>query len=187
MCIRDRYLEVNQSENATYTLTVRNLGDVEDTIELSITLNEADFAELSADTLTLNANESATAYLNVSDPDVGVYNTTVRATSQGNASVFDEVTVKTTVVAPDLIVTDITPKCGYLFANETNNITATIKNNGTANAGAFNVSFDIEGTVTKVSVSGLAAGASTTVYVVCLLYTSPSPRDRTRSRMPSSA
>ena len=25
------------------------------------------------------------------------------------------------------------------------------------------------------------------VYTVCLLYTSPSPRDRTRSRMPSSA
>ena len=24
-------------------------------------------------------------------------------------------------------------------------------------------------------------------YIVCLLYTSPSPRDRTRSRMPSSA
>src|SRR5664280_524696 len=27
----------------------------------------------------------------------------------------------------------------------------------------------------------------TTVYRTCLLYTSPSPRDRTRSRMPSSA
>ena len=26
-----------------------------------------------------------------------------------------------------------------------------------------------------------------TLYVICLLYTSPSPRDRTRSRMPSSA
>ena len=25
------------------------------------------------------------------------------------------------------------------------------------------------------------------IYTVCLLYTSPSPRDRTRSRMPSSA
>ena len=24
-------------------------------------------------------------------------------------------------------------------------------------------------------------------YLICLLYTSPSPRDRTRSRMPSSA
>ena len=35
------------------------------------------------------------------------------------------------------------------------------------------------------------AGATTTIadgiYAVCLLYTSPSPRDRTRSRMPSSA
>ena len=26
-----------------------------------------------------------------------------------------------------------------------------------------------------------------TPYIICLLYTSPSPRDRTRSRMPSSA
>ena len=26
-----------------------------------------------------------------------------------------------------------------------------------------------------------------TLYYICLLYTSPSPRDRTRSRMPSSA
>ena len=28
---------------------------------------------------------------------------------------------------------------------------------------------------------------STDDYITCLLYTSPSPRDRTRSRMPSSA
>ena len=30
-------------------------------------------------------------------------------------------------------------------------------------------------------------GVGTNRYGVCLLYTSPSPRDRTRSRMPSSA
>ena len=30
-------------------------------------------------------------------------------------------------------------------------------------------------------------GANATMIYVCLLYTSPSPRDRTRSRMPSSA
>ena len=30
-------------------------------------------------------------------------------------------------------------------------------------------------------------GALRTLYLYCLLYTSPSPRDRTRSRMPSSA
>ena len=32
-----------------------------------------------------------------------------------------------------------------------------------------------------------AARSATTTCVTCLLYTSPSPRDRTRSRMPSSA
>ena len=29
--------------------------------------------------------------------------------------------------------------------------------------------------------------SASTIYLICLLYTSPSPRDRTRSRMPSSA
>ena len=31
------------------------------------------------------------------------------------------------------------------------------------------------------------AGLTYRGYTICLLYTSPSPRDRTRSRMPSSA
>ena len=153
------------NENATYKLTVKNLGDAADTIILNITLNEADVGALSADTFTLNANESATAYLNVSDADVGVYNTTVRATSQGNTSVFDEVTVKTTVIAPDLIVTDITLNCGYLFANESNVVCAEIKNNGSVDAGAFNVSFDTDGFSEEVRVGGLAAGEDTEVCI----------------------
>ena len=41
----------------------------------------------------------------------------------------------------------------------------------------------IPATVNFVDIAGLVAGASKG----CLLYTSPSPRDRTRSRMPSSA
>ena len=32
-----------------------------------------------------------------------------------------------------------------------------------------------------------ATGVVATLFIICLLYTSPSPRDRTRSRMPSSA
>jgi hypothetical protein len=66
---------------------------------LSITANEADFGSLSADAIALNAGETATAYLNVRDSAAGIYNTTVRATSLGNTSVFDEVTVKTNVTA----------------------------------------------------------------------------------------
>ena len=53
---------------------------------------------------------------------------------------------------------------------------ATIANNGTATG------FDTD-TNDKVKVSS----NDTTQIQTCLLYTSPSPRDRTRSRMPSSA
>ena len=45
---------------------------------------------------------------------------------------------------------------------------------------AFNVSADDK----KPAKKGRGGGAQA---MLCLLYTSPSPRDRTRSRMPSSA
>ena len=38
-----------------------------------------------------------------------------------------------------------------------------------------------------VAVEVVAPNRDLAQYIVCLLYTSPSPRDRTRSRMPSSA
>ena len=34
---------------------------------------------------------------------------------------------------------------------------------------------------------GVGTGSTVNHFIDCLLYTSPSPRDRTRSRMPSSA
>ena len=51
------------------------------------------------------------------------------------------------------------------------------------------------GSITEVPLDGaldppvnaLVANVHGTYYATCLLYTSPSPRDRTRSRMPSSA
>ncbi|MBA7536311.1 hypothetical protein ES705_28574 [subsurface metagenome] len=67
---------------------------------------------------------------------------------------------------PDLIVTAISPNCGYLFANESNNISATIKNNGTAIAGAFDVRFAVDdGYSVKVRIAGLTAGESEEVTV----------------------
>ena len=41
--------------------------------------------------------------------------------------------------------------------------------------------------VRKMEDAGIIKGSSLTLDYNCLLYTSPSPRDRTRSRMPSSA
>ena len=40
---------------------------------------------------------------------------------------------------------------------------------------------------TEVDISQIEPGKSVTVLWSCLLYTSPSPRDRQKSRMPSSA
>ena len=44
-----------------------------------------------------------------------------------------------------------------------------------------------ENIVTLNDFADLASDELTGGYDICLLYTSPSPRDRTRSRMPSSA
>ena len=40
---------------------------------------------------------------------------------------------------------------------------------------------------TALSIAGTGDANASRTYTICLLYTSPSPRDRTRSRMPSSA
>jgi len=67
----------------------------------------------------------------------------------------------------DLIVESVTPNCdGYLFGNESNNISAVVKNTGTGDAGASEVSFLLsDGYSTTVSVSALASGASETVTI----------------------
>ena len=51
--------------------------------------------------------------------------------------------------------------------------------------GVNDVSLAIDGGVTGVL--GPNGAGKSTMFKLCLLYTSPSPRDRTRSRMPSSA
>ena len=41
--------------------------------------------------------------------------------------------------------------------------------------------------ITRAELTTMIQALKTEGHTVCLLYTSPSPRDRTRSRMPSSA
>ena len=57
-------------------------------------------------------------------------------------------------------------------------------------AGGTNISTAITGDTLTINMTGALGDANQNAYGVigsCLLYTSPSPRDRTRSRMPSSA
>lgn len=71
----------------------------------------------------------------------------------------------------DLVVTAITPNNGELFAHEANTITATVNNTGIDDAGAFSVLFNFGDGQETVAVSGLAAGAGTTV-------SAPDPAER---------
>jgi hypothetical protein len=161
---------VAPSATATYSLTVKNTGTGIDSYDLSVdNVSNADVAVLDQDTVTnLAAGASADVLLTVSDATEGEYIVNVTATSQGNPGVSDAITTVTNVSAvaePDLIVTAITLNCGYIFANESNTVNATIKNNGTGAAGAFNVSFNVDWFSDEVRIIGLAAGASEEVTV----------------------
>jgi hypothetical protein len=67
---------------------------------------------------------------------------------------------------PDLIPTDVWDnqgKGGYLFANETNDITVRINNTGSKDAESFDVTLEIDSYTEKITVASLVAGASTDV------------------------
>jgi hypothetical protein len=124
---------------------------------------------LNQTTLTnLAAGATAEVLLTVSDATVGEYVVNVTAASSGNPSVSDTISTLTNVsvvAKPDLLVTEINLTSGALFAGQSNEICATVKNNGTADAGAFNVSFLADGFSEEVRVNGLAVGGETTVCV----------------------
>ena len=63
---------------------------------------------------------------------------------------------------------------------------------GTGSQTQFTTGFDAQILDTDVKVylldaNGTYVEQATSTYTICLLYTSPSPRDRQKSRMPSSA
>ncbi len=163
---------VAPGEAATYVVTVQNTGSDTDSFALSVENPDgADTAVVNQTAITdLGAGESAAVLLTVSDPEEGAYRVNVSATSQGKPSVSDTITTTTMVVIPpepDVIVTDIAVNCGYLFGHESNEICATVTNNGTADADAFNVSFGIGVFTADARIAGgLAAGATETVCII---------------------
>jgi len=77
------------------------------------------------------------------------------------------VMVAPALAAPELSVESVTPNFDQLFGNASNEISATITNNGTDCEGSFNVSFVLsDGFSTIESVDILASGNNTTVSIV---------------------
>jgi uncharacterized repeat protein (TIGR01451 family) len=95
----------------------------------------------------------------------GNYTVTETVTGPGGSN---STTSIITVNAPDLVVTNVTANNGaggYMFANELNVISVTVKNNGTAAAPESTLNVNINGTDYTVNVPALAVGESTTVTV----------------------
>jgi len=92
----------------------------------------------------------------------GITNVTA---SSGNVSASAEVTV--IGPSPDLIVSSVTSS---IYPSYYNKVTATIKNEGTADAGTFKTNFTLNGNTTSVEITGLTAGNSTTVSITDMVH-----------------
>jgi hypothetical protein len=167
----------------TYTISNRTITPPQ-TTEIDVVFSERVEAWIKIEDSGRNLVKQLYHSTSVIDPDPKIWNGTYENGTQvpdGNyyvnvtgtnitsgLSVINntEIITVTGAAKPDLIVTEISPNCGYLFANESNEICATIKNNDTADAGIFNVSFAAGTFSEQVRVlGGLAAGANITVCI----------------------
>ncbi|KAF5416998.1 MAG: hypothetical protein C5S38_02310 [Candidatus Methanophagaceae archaeon] len=109
--------------------------------------------------ITFEAIEPGTSNLDMSDVVLSDPSGTSIETEINNGTVLVEAII---IPEPDLVVVEIPDQ--LLFANVSNKVTAVIKNNGSADAGSFNVSLYVNGTfIDKDVIAGLDAGNSTEV------------------------
>jgi uncharacterized membrane protein len=89
------------AENFIFNITVENLGDIEDTIALSISGEKSQWGTLSEESITLGVSDSETITLTVnvpSDAQGGDYEIQVRGTSQGDTSEYSDILLITTII-----------------------------------------------------------------------------------------
>ena len=145
------------------------------------------YSPVCSNCLKFNEHEPNTSMVESNDFELNSWDVTGYVNLSGNNAWYsrgeDEfVNVANTILVlereavgkPDLNVTKITinpcetrgEDIVRVCVNESNNISAVVYNNGTANAGAFDVCFDADGVkIGCVEVAGLAAGANTTVSI----------------------
>ncbi|AKB51198.1 cell surface protein [Methanosarcina barkeri str. Wiesmoor] len=86
--------------------------------------------------------------------------TTNVTASSGNVSAFAQVTV--IGPSPDLNISSVT---STTYPISYNKITATIRNEGTEDAGAFKTNFTVDGNTTSIEIPGLDVGNTTTISI----------------------
>ena len=89
---------------------------------------------------------------------------------------------------PNIVGTQLSSLTGCFALSNALRVVRNSPDAGTISVnGSSSVTVCVDDSGTSLTVDFSGGGSGTAQYLVCLLYTSPSPRDRTRSRMPSSA
>ncbi|UCE39434.1 MAG: hypothetical protein JSW00_09490 [Thermoplasmata archaeon] len=121
-------------ESVVFTVTVDNTGNTEDTIDLLLSGSYSYWGELSTNSVSLSAssNQDITLTVNVpSGTSEGDYLFDLKGTSQGDSSVYHEITL-TTHVNPFIYDFEIEPALqeGDVNAGESTQFTLTVTNLG---------------------------------------------------------
>jgi len=150
------------NQTSTITATIANVGTA-DAGSFNVSLSVNGSVVNSTSITSLSAGTSTNVSFSWTPTSAGDYELCVVADADSEIEESDETNnakcISVSVNAPDLTTTSI--DVPSLFANQTNTITATIANIGTADAGSFNAALSANGEVVDtVRVQSLGAGAS---------------------------
>ena len=158
------------SDSPTWTVTITNTGSVQHTFALTMTGIAALSGELSQNSETLNAGESATIQLTAADLNYALattYNFAVAAISQSNAAVRAEAIAYVTFDPDESVMVHLSPGTQTVLAGETAFYILTITNTGNTST-AYDLSvLPLAGSVNlSLAYGSLTIPAHTTAQVL---------------------
>ena len=168
--------DLTDNGDGTFTFTNNDGSDV------TIDISSLETNTIIQDTLTTGGNQIAT-YVNEDGVEHGIYETITDFVdnADGTVTYTPESGPAVTVAKADL--TDNGDGTFTFTNNDGSDVTIDISSLETNTIIQDTLTTGGNQIATYVNEDGVEHG----IYETCLLYTSPSPRDRTRSRMPSSA
>ncbi|MFC1722819.1 beta strand repeat-containing protein [Nanoarchaeota archaeon] len=157
------WIDIYNTTNATYVLNITNLGNYPDNFTLNAVSNATVFVLNESQTPNLNPGQSYFVELDVGDPDEGIYETNITATSQVNISVNDTETVQTNVteLIRDVII-EVNTSLIEIYNDSVAIYVLNITNNGTIDD-SYDITQSNNGstvTFNMTTLTNLAAGTS---------------------------